>query len=116
MVSVNPRMETFSSIKMLIYFYRNIFDIMHIGLAQSDTSRKNTQYMRSFVKIKSSRLREITLLFTDISKSRPYCEFLTLQICVLTLFAKIKFCEHFRIYSTYREHRKTGLELLLEKL
>ena len=51
--------------------------------------------MRSFVKIKSSRIGEITLSFTDISKSCPCHEFLTSQICVLTLFAKIKFSRKF---------------------
>ena len=47
--------------------------------------------MRSFVKVKSSRIGEITLLFTDISKSRPCREFLTSQIYLLTPFVKIKF-------------------------
>ena len=46
--------------------------------------------MRSFVKMKSSRIGEITIPFTDIGKSRPCREFLTSQICVLMLFAKIK--------------------------
>ena len=46
--------------------------------------------MRSFVKMKSSRIGEITIPFTDIGKSRPCREFLTSQICVLTLFANIK--------------------------
>ena len=32
-------------------------------------------HMRSFVKIKSSRIGEITKPFTDIGKSRPSCEF-----------------------------------------
>ena len=38
--------------------------------------------MRSFVKIKSSRIGEITLSFNDISKLRPCRELLTSQICV----------------------------------
>ena len=50
-----------------------------------------TSHMRCFVKIKSTQIGEIFLSFTDISKSRPCCEFLTLQICVLTLFVKIKY-------------------------
>ena len=33
--------------------------------------------------------------FTDICKSWPTCEFLSSQICVLTLFAKIKFSRKF---------------------
>ena len=38
---------------------------------------------------------EITLSFTDIGKSSHSREFLTSQICVLTLFAKIKFSQKF---------------------
>ena len=44
--------------------------------------------MRSFVKIKSSPNGEITLSFTDISKSCPNRNFFTSQICLLTLLAK----------------------------
>ena len=51
--------------------------------------------MRSFVKIKSSRIGEITLLFNDIGKSRPCREFFTSQICVLTLLTKIKLSRRF---------------------
>ena len=51
--------------------------------------------LRSFVKIKSSRIGEITLSFTDIGISRPCHEFSRLQICVLMLFAKIKFSRIF---------------------
>ena len=42
------------------------------------------------MKIKPSQTGEITLSF-DIGKSRPCFEFLTSQICVLTLFGKVKF-------------------------
>ena len=49
--------------------------------------------MQSFVKIKSSQSREITLSITDIGKSCPSREFLTSQVCLLTLFAKIKFSQ-----------------------
>ena len=52
--------------------------------------------MRSFVKIKPTRIGDITLLFTDISKSRPCHKFLTSQLCVLTQFAKIKFSRKFQ--------------------
>ena len=45
------------------------------------------------MKIKSSQIGKITLSFTDISKSCPCREFLTSQICVLTLFVKIKFLQ-----------------------
>ena len=51
--------------------------------------------MQSFVKIKSSRNGEITLSLTDIEKSCPSREYLALQICLLTLFAKIKFSQKF---------------------
>ena len=43
-----------------------------------------------FVKIKSSRNGEIILSFTDLGKSFPSREFLTSQICLSTLFAKMK--------------------------
>ena len=56
--------------------------------------------MRSFVKIKSSWIGEITLSLTDINKSRPCREFWTSQICVLTLFAKIKFSQKFTVPSS----------------
>ena len=45
--------------------------------------------MRSFVKIKSSRIGAIALWFSDICNPRHCREFLMSQICVLTLFAKI---------------------------
>ena len=51
--------------------------------------------MRSFAKIKSSRNAEITLSFTNIHKSWPYHEFLASQICLLTLFAKVKYLRKF---------------------
>ena len=56
---------------------------------------RETSQMRSFLKIKSSRIGEITLSFSDIGKSRPCREFSMSQICVLTLFAKIKFSRKF---------------------
>ena len=51
--------------------------------------------MRSFVKLKPSRNGKITLSFTEIGISCPKREFLTSQICVLMLFAKIKFARKF---------------------
>ena len=44
--------------------------------------------------------REITLALTDIGKSYPSREFFTSQICLLTLFAKIKFANisEFTVY------------------
>ena len=46
-------------------------------------------HMRSFVKSKLSRNGKITMLFTGIHISYPSPEFLTSQICLLMLFAKI---------------------------
>ena len=54
-----------------------------------------TSHMRSFVKVKHSRNGETTLSFTDVGKSCPRGEFLTWQICLLTLFANIKFSRNF---------------------
>ena len=51
--------------------------------------------MRSLVKIKSLRFRAITLYFTDKGKSYPIRKFLISQICLLSLFAKIKFSQIF---------------------
>ena len=51
--------------------------------------------MRSFTRIKLLQYDEITLSFTDISKPLPDRESLTSQICLLTLFAKIKFSRKF---------------------
>ena len=51
--------------------------------------------MRSFVKIKSSRFCAITLSFTDTGETCPIREFLTPQICLLSLFARIKFSKQF---------------------
>ena len=54
-----------------------------------------TSHRRSFVIIKSSRNGKINILFTDIAKSCNRCKFLTSQICLLMLFAKIKFLTKF---------------------
>ena len=48
-------------------------------------------HMQSFAKMKTSRNGENTLLSTDKGKPCPSGEFLTSQICLLMLFAKIKF-------------------------
>ena len=52
--------------------------------------------MRSFVKMKPSRNGEIIMSLNDFGISCPICEFLTLQICHLMLFAKIKFARKFQ--------------------
>ena len=54
-----------------------------------------TSHVRSFVKIKSLQNAEITLSFTNICKWWPCRKFLASQICLLTLFAKIKFSQKF---------------------
>ena len=51
--------------------------------------------MRSFVKIIPSRYGEISLSLIDVAKSCPSREFLTWLICLLRLFAKIKFLRKF---------------------
>ena len=56
---------------------------------------RETSHMRSFVKIKPSRNGNITLSCTNVGKSCPRSEFLTLQICLLTIFAKLKFSRKF---------------------
>ena len=48
-----------------------------------------------FAKIKPSRNGEITMLFTDVGKPCMSREFLKWQICLLTLFTKIKFWKKF---------------------
>ena len=54
--------------------------------------------MRSFVKIKLSRIGDLTLSFTAIGKSCPVRDFSS-QMCLLVLFAK-----NFRIYSINQNH------------
>ena len=51
--------------------------------------------LRSFVKMKSSGNREITLSITDIVKSCPNSECFNVANLSLTLFAKIKFSRKF---------------------
>ena len=51
--------------------------------------------MRSFMKIEFSGNGEITLSLTDIAQSCPSCEFFTSHICLLMLFAKLKFSQKF---------------------
>ena len=51
--------------------------------------------LRSFVKTNPLKNGENTLSFTDIGTSCPSHEFLTWQICLLALLAKIKFSRKF---------------------
>ena len=53
--------------------------------------------MRSLVKIKPLQNGKITLSFTDVGKSCPSRKFSMWQICLLRLFAKIKFSQSFPI-------------------
>ena len=55
---------------------------------------RNFAYAK-FRENKTSRNAEITLSFADICKSCPSREFLASQMCLLTLFAKIKFSRKF---------------------
>ena len=52
---------------------------------------QETLHMQSFMKTKPWQNGETTMYFTDIGNSYPTCEFLSSQIRLLTLFAKIKF-------------------------
>ena len=56
---------------------------------------QETSHMLSFLKIKSTRNVETTLSFTDKEKSCQGPYFVNVQICLLTLFAKIKFLQKF---------------------
>ena len=60
---------------------------------------RETSHMRSFVKIKFSQKGEITLSTTDIGESYHSREHFRSKVCLLTLFAKLKSRENFRIYS-----------------
>ena len=51
--------------------------------------------MRSSVKMIPSRNGENSLPFNDVGKSCQIRDFKMLQICLLTLFAKIKFLRRF---------------------
>ena len=52
-------------------------------------------FRESFLKIKPLPNGEITPSFTNLGKSCPSWEFLKSQICLLMLFAKIKFSRKF---------------------
>ena len=70
--------------------------------------------MRSFVEIKSSHDGEITLSITDIGKACHSPEFQMSLICLLTLFAKIKFWrKNPRIYSMFSMTRYRSKVLLV---
>ena len=48
-------------------------------------------FRETFVKLKPSRNKSLS--FTDIGKSCPSREYLTWQVCLLTLFAKLEMFE-----------------------
>ena len=52
---------------------------------------------KTFAKINPHEMAK-PLSFTDVGKSCPTREFLTSQICILMLFAKIEFSRKFRIF------------------
>ena len=58
--------------------------------------------MRSIVKIKSPQNCRIALLFNDMGKSCPCHKFVASQICLLTLFGKIRLAKNsgFSVYKT----------------
>ena len=53
--------------------------------------------MRSFQKLKSSQSAKITLSFTEIGKPGPFLRIFNVanNICVITLFPKLKFSRKF---------------------
>ena len=65
--------------------------------------------MRSFVKIKPSRNGKITLSFIDIGKPCLSREFFISLICLLMLFAKIKFSRKFAILHVQLAYRLFSL-------
>ena len=67
--------------------------------------------MRSFVRFKPSKNGKIALSFTDIRISCTSCEFLTSQICLSMLFAKIKFsrkCPNLQYWRVFKATNETG--------
>ena len=69
------------------------------ALHRNNTDTDNntdTSHMGSCVKKQSSQKGENTLSFTDIGTPCPSREFLTSQICLLTLFAKINVSRKFQ--------------------
>ena len=71
----------------------------------------NTSHMRSFVKIKPSQNGEIILSFTDMGNPCRSRELLTSQICLLTLFAKIKFSQKFPNLQIQTKTQTSGMAL-----
>ena len=67
---------------------------------QSYRKFRNFREGFSFVKIELSRKEVITMSFTNVCNICPSHEFLSSQMCLLTLFPKIKFPRNFRIYSS----------------
>ena len=75
--------------------------------------------MRSFVKIKTLGNGEITLSFTGIGKSCLSRKLLTSQICLLTIFPKIKFSQKFlnlQHVAQYMFNFKSDYQVLMCKI
>ena len=70
--------------------------------------------MRSFVKIKPSRDADITLSFTDMGKSCTVRDFFMSQVCLLTLFAKIKFSQKFPNLQYLPRDLVNALKIMLD--
>ena len=77
------------------FFVRRDSPILQMRKFSRGFCFRETSHMRSLVKIKSSRIGEITLPLTDMGKSRPCRDFLTSKICGLTLFVNIKLSRKF---------------------
>ena len=89
---------------LIIRFLRRFFTTSKLSIMQFTNTVHSENFTRvyfretsrrSFAKMKPSRNSKITPSFIDAGKSCPSREFLTLQICILKLFAKIKFSRKF---------------------
>ena len=82
-----------------IIFGRTFYEFDDLVLSIRKFSRgiyfRETSHMRSFVKIKPSRNGKITLSFIDTGKPCLSGDFSTSLVCLLMLFAKIKFSRKF---------------------
>ena len=82
------RLDTFKSLKFQVLGPRG-FTVNSVIFMRILFSR-NLAYAK-FPENKPSQNFKTTLSFTNVGKSCPKHEFLTWQICLLTLFAKINF-------------------------
>ena len=101
-----------SEIFAMVLFLQNPVFYAEQALHRNNTDTDNntdTSHMGSCVKKQSSQNGEITLSFTDIGTPCPSREFLTPQICLLTLFAKKKILTKISGYTVcYEAHNNVS--------